>query len=152
MPAADSSCASRQATSRPYRDASREPTIATAGRLRRSIRPSAYSRNGGSAISLRASGYSASNAVTRRMPVRSTAAAQRNASVSCGARRTTRASSREPRSEDSSSSPEARRASRLPRARRAGHRRCGVSSRPRAHERAAHRETESTLTPLTFPS
>ncbi len=41
MPAADSSCERRQATSRPYRDASREPTIATAGSFNRSIRPSA---------------------------------------------------------------------------------------------------------------
>src|SRR5438132_6017336 len=138
-PACESSRASRAATSRPYRVALREPTTATAGRVNLSSRPTAKSRNGGSAISASRTGYSGSNAVTIRRPQASTDAAHRSAAASSGPARTARAPPTEPRRSESSPCGVESRASRPPRSRRAGHNLWGVSSRDRAQEIAVRR-------------
>src|SRR5262249_20374035 len=112
----------------------------------------AWSTNGGSDISRRAAGYSSSNAVSTRMPLRSRLAAERSASVSWGPRRTARATSRDLNSAASSSSAEAKRASTPPPAASTGQHRRGDSARLRDQDKAAHRETKPELTALTYSS
>ena len=93
IPTEERSRPSLEATSRPYGVAAREPTTAMAGSRRRSSEPSAKRTKGGSGISMRGGGNSASNAVTILTPRRSTSSAQRSARGS-SADRSTRAGPR----------------------------------------------------------